>query len=86
MIDALANGETEDDDRQRVIDELNVAFKRLALDMPHLDAALLLRLIIGYFAGVYASAFGHAATVQALIKIARRGIWLANEELTATRN
>lgn len=74
------------DARQRVIEEMDAAIERLANEMPSVDAALMLRLVIGYFAEMYARHFGHAAAIEALTGIARRGVRLAAEELTAPRN
>ena len=76
----------EPDVCQMVIDELHAAMQRVTLDAPRADAALLLRLAIGYFAETHARAFGHAATVKALIETARRGIHCAAEELAAPRH
>ena len=78
--------QAEIDARERVIAEMDAAMERLAKDMPNVDAALTLRLVIGYFAGMYARHFGHAASIEALTGIARRGVHLAAEELTAPRN
>lgn len=78
--------EAEVDVRQLVIDELSQAMERLAMDIPRVEAALILRLGIGFFADSHARSFGHAATVKALIETARRGIHCSAEELTATRN
>lgn len=78
--DVLAH---EFDPRALVAEELAAAMQRLAIDMPRMDAAQMLRLSIAYFAGVHALHFGHTATVKELIKIARRGIWFATEELVA---
>ncbi|HEY9552399.1 hypothetical protein [Allosphingosinicella sp.] len=74
------------DDRDRIAQAMAEAMERLAIDMPRMDAALMLRLAIAYFAEVHARSFGHAETIKALLAIARRGLWKANEELTAPRN
>lgn len=74
------------DPRQRVIEEMNAAIERLTKDMPHADADMILRLAIGYCAEQYARHMGHAAAIEALTAIARRGVRLAAEEMCATRN
>lgn len=72
--------------RDRIMQEMVAALERLCGDFADMDASLILRLSIGYLADVHARGYGHAATVKALIAITRRGLWTANEELTATRN
>ena len=62
------------------------ALERIASDVPTADAALTLRLAIGYFAEVHARSFGHAATVKVMTSIARRGVQAAAAELAAPRH
>lgn len=69
--------------RAAVIRELSGALERLALDMPHADAGILLRLAIGFFAGTHAEHYGHNETARILIKTARLGISLAQAEHSA---
>lgn len=66
--------------REQVIRELSAAMERLGLDMPHADAGLLLKMAIGFFAGVHAEHFGHAETARILIRTARLGLSLAQAE------
>ncbi|MEE4212963.1 MAG: hypothetical protein V2I43_27265 [Parvularcula sp.] len=66
--------------RAAVIDELSSAVERLALDMPHADAGLILSMAIGFFAGAYAEHFGHAQTAKLLIRTARLGVSLSQSE------
>lgn len=66
--------------RAQVIAELSASVDRLALDMPHADAGLILRMAIGFFAGAHAEQFGHAETARILIKTARLGITLAHAD------
>ncbi len=68
--------------REQVTRELSAAMDRLGLDMPHAEAGLLLKMAIGFFAGVHAEHFGHAETARILIKTARLGISLAQSEFT----
>tara|TARA_R110000751_G_scaffold180038_3_gene286501 strand:+ start:1638 stop:1901 length:264 start_codon:yes stop_codon:yes gene_type:complete len=80
------NADQGADARQKVIQEMDAAMKRLSNDLPNVDAALMLRLVIGYFAEIYARHFGHAAAIEALTGIARRGVRLAAEELSTPRH
>ena len=73
----------DDFDARVVVEtELENAGRRLALDLPQMDGAHMLRLSIGYFAKVHAEHFGHAATVKMLLKIARRGLGHQSEQLS----
>jgi hypothetical protein len=76
----------EPDLRQIVGGWMAGALEQVAAEVPTADAALILRLAIGYFAEVHARSFGHAATVKAVTAIARRGVQAAAEEMAAARH
>lgn len=66
--------------RAQVIRELSDTMERLALDIPHADAAMIVKMAIGFFAGVHAEHFGHVETARILTRTARLGLSLAQAE------
>lgn len=77
---------TETDPRSIVIMALDNTLTDLGGEMPEIDAEIVLRWALGYFAEQYSRHFGHAATVNLLTKVARAGVDLAAEELAAPRH
>ncbi|TYC93549.1 hypothetical protein [Novosphingobium sp. BW1] len=81
-----STSQSPDEFRAKVREQIAQALVRLAGDVPEADARQTLESAISHLADVYARSFGHAETVKTLISITRRGLWPANEELTAPRH